>query len=544
MNHSREEVRLGNIDRRTGLPDAALHSAMANFGFKPSTIILVLLVWLFYAATFFMIEYMNVPAVLGVYNIVSQVFFDFAAMSVAIYAFLTTRNRWRWNFALLTLALLFMGVTDFFWGLTYNVYQNWRTLPYIDLTFRIPFLIALIFWSLFWWRILTSGPVRVTKIIVLVVFLVSAAVVGLFYQHYSNLLSNDKPSYAYGFIFSTASVEMIGLGLCLSGAFFRHFHYPRILSLGYVGFVDTAFVSHVQDLTGEILLGPRIELPWTFSLTLMAFGTYALSKIVHANAREEESVGKVAIDYSIGMYPFFAMSLVVGGLLIGITLSDLWLEAKLALGIAVIGALCVFANFAGLAHGLAFTREVFGQTASGPGSSSGGWASSTLRLLGSDRVAQSIRSLLGGALFVGTEFKFDSRATWLAPDKKTAFLAMPFTKDWSDSVKNAVQEAGNLAEWRVIRADEFFSSHDLHKNIWIAVCKTEVFIADITNGTPNVMYEIGLAQSLGKPVILLCDKEEKPPFDLLVQRTIYYDGSSSDLAELKDELQKILKSFQ
>ena len=52
--------------------------------------------------------------------------------------------------------------------------------------------------------------------------------------------------------------------------------------------------------------------------------------------------------------------------------------------------------------------------------------------------------------------------------------------------------------------------------------RSRAVIADCTTRNPNVFYEIGMAQTVGKPVLLITQDESDVPFDLRHLRYIKY----------------------
>jgi hypothetical protein len=50
-----------------------------------------------------------------------------------------------------------------------------------------------------------------------------------------------------------------------------------------------------------------------------------------------------------------------------------------------------------------------------------------------------------------------------------------------------------------------------------------VLVAELTGRNPNVLYELGLAHALHKPVVLISSNEADVPFDVRHVRVIYYD---------------------
>ena len=117
---------------------------------------------------------------------------------------------------------------------------------------------------------------------------------------------------------------------------------------------------------------------------------------------------------------------------------------------------------------------------------------------------------------------------------------MPYSQDWSNAVETILQEAckGADLELEIAKAmDGRFIPHD----IWQGITGSDFIIADLTGGNANVAYEVGLADAIGKEVILL-SQESKVPFDFSGQRLIVYDNSLAGSLNLKDQLKKRLLS--
>ena len=70
--------------------------------------------------------------------------------------------------------------------------------------------------------------------------------------------------------------------------------------------------------------------------------------------------------------------------------------------------------------------------------------------------------------------------------------------------------------------------------------KTRVLIADCTERNPNVFYEIGIAHTLGKQVILIARSDDDIPFDLRPIRYINYKYTPRGMSEFEGNLQKHL----
>jgi hypothetical protein len=52
------------------------------------------------------------------------------------------------------------------------------------------------------------------------------------------------------------------------------------------------------------------------------------------------------------------------------------------------------------------------------------------------------------------------------------------------------------------------------EGIWMMINKSRFLVADITDTNPNVLYELGIAHTLGKGVITISEKPDYIPFDI------------------------------
>lgn len=107
-------------------------------------------------------------------------------------------------------------------------------------------------------------------------------------------------------------------------------------------------------------------------------------------------------------------------------------------------------------------------------------------------------------------------------DKPKVFLIIPFKSDFEDiyqSISQAVMASSRIPT----RIDEADPEPGYFSDIESAIKKAEIIIADISEANPNVMYEVGIAQSLSKPLILLCQKGEEVAFDLKRFNILFYD---------------------
>ena len=73
------------------------------------------------------------------------------------------------------------------------------------------------------------------------------------------------------------------------------------------------------------------------------------------------------------------------------------------------------------------------------------------------------------------------------------------------------------------RGDHKTAPGKITDQIYEDILKVDLIVAVPTETSPNVYYELAIAQSAAKPVILLLEKGFAAPFDIKDQRIIYYD---------------------
>jgi hypothetical protein len=134
-------------------------------------------------------------------------------------------------------------------------------------------------------------------------------------------------------------------------------------------------------------------------------------------------------------------------------------------------------------------------------------------------------------------------ARGISVEADLCFLLMPFREPWSDDAWALIQNVILACGMRCRRADEQ-DGHVVMDDIWDGICRARVVIADLTAKNPNVTYEVGLADVLGKDVVLLSQTPTDVPFDFLGVRLVTYENSIGGVRRLSDELRKRLERFR
>jgi hypothetical protein len=87
------------------------------------------------------------------------------------------------------------------------------------------------------------------------------------------------------------------------------------------------------------------------------------------------------------------------------------------------------------------------------------------------------------------------------------------------------------------RIDQHFDAQKrIIPNIMEAIRRCAFIIADVTDPKPNVYYELGFAQALGKNVIVIARAGTVLPFDIFDVPTQYWDRNSALEIELQAKL--------
>ncbi|HSH74480.1 MAG TPA: hypothetical protein VLA09_02155, partial [Longimicrobiales bacterium] len=165
---------------------------------------------------------------------------------------------------------------------------------------------------------------------------------------------------------------------------------------------------------------------------------------------------------------------------------------------------------------------------------------STLRITRLDSLFKLIASAAGrlrnDVIFLGPERLYPVYGPGPETKQVSCFVVMPFGLPWSDEVHATIRRAAEAQGVQSIRGDDIFTPTDILTDIWIGINRADFIIADITGRNANVLYELGIAHTLAKPVLILTQSVEDVPIDLATRRMIVYGDPKS--GELRQKLDK------
>lgn len=109
---------------------------------------------------------------------------------------------------------------------------------------------------------------------------------------------------------------------------------------------------------------------------------------------------------------------------------------------------------------------------------------------------------------------------------KRAFVIMPFSRHLTWVYKEIIKPACAQAGYSVERADELFHQRTVMRDVTEGILLSNVVIADLTDSNPNVFYELGIAHSLLRPVVIMTQDVASLPFDVKSHRVLVYNRSA------------------
>ena len=91
---------------------------------------------------------------------------------------------------------------------------------------------------------------------------------------------------------------------------------------------------------------------------------------------------------------------------------------------------------------------------------------------------------------------------------------------------------------RVGSAQRYRRNTAIVEDIWESINRARILIADLTGKNPNVFYEVGIAHTVGKEVILTTQNIDDVPFDLRHLRHIQYTYTPRGMEAFEQQLRK------
>lgn len=128
------------------------------------------------------------------------------------------------------------------------------------------------------------------------------------------------------------------------------------------------------------------------------------------------------------------------------------------------------------------------------------------------------------------------------PDGKTdVFVLMPFDTEMEMFYTNHIKNIGEKLGLTIRRADDIYAPGPFMEKVWEGICSANLILADCTQSNPNVFYEIGIAHTVGKKVVLITSSENDIPSDIKHYNYIPYLFNPEGVEQLVEKLTGFMK---
>ncbi len=127
------------------------------------------------------------------------------------------------------------------------------------------------------------------------------------------------------------------------------------------------------------------------------------------------------------------------------------------------------------------------------------------------------------------------------------FLAFPHSQEFAD-VRDAVSKGAVDAGYKTLSSEQppVFPGSTIRDAIIGELARADCVIADVTDRNPNVFFELGLAQAMGKGLLIISHKRSinSVPFDVRDFRILFYEDTPHSLSDLSKNIGVSLQQYR
>src|SRR5262249_48350980 len=121
----------------------------------------------------------------------------------------------------------------------------------------------------------------------------------------------------------------------------------------------------------------------------------------------------------------------------------------------------------------------------------------------------------------------------------SVFIVMAFREESEDTF-NAIREVCEEQGLKWARTDHEPTTNRIYQRIVSGIRRAIFVIVDITIPTLNVYYELGYAEALGKPVIVVAKEGTELPFDTRDIPTTLFHNHTRLKAALRERMDSLV----
>ena len=127
-------------------------------------------------------------------------------------------------------------------------------------------------------------------------------------------------------------------------------------------------------------------------------------------------------------------------------------------------------------------------------------------------------------------------------DGRLISVMMPFDAA-SDNTYALIATVAQDLGMHCRRADDIWKNDAVIQDVVDLISTSKVVVCDLSGRNSNVFYEIGIAHTIGKHVILITQSKDDVPFNLRHLRFVLYLNNAEGRAELAERLRERIKTL-
>ncbi|MCP4582148.1 MAG: hypothetical protein GY839_11070 [candidate division Zixibacteria bacterium] len=127
---------------------------------------------------------------------------------------------------------------------------------------------------------------------------------------------------------------------------------------------------------------------------------------------------------------------------------------------------------------------------------------------------------------------------------KKCFVVMSFKAEYGSVYHQAIKPAVTNCGYFCFRADDDPGPSNIPAQIIKAIISADIVIADLSELSPNVYYELGISHCIGNKTIAITSNLKNLPFDISVFRVTEYEINKNGLDHLALSLERAIKAYE